>query len=176
MVINFEDVRSWNELNEFDIERGISNIISLNSPSSENTAKTMDAHLLRNKPEIVSYSLNSLKSEFQKVHNRNKEKRKNLESKLKALEMKTNIIKEYSMKKGYSNSKYLKISLDKDEGRLEHKNMTFRATLASKPIIKYNSKSKILSSYTKKMSIKRNQRDRSPKMSFSVSNNKVLEF
>jgi hypothetical protein len=135
MVINFEDVQSWDVLNEFDIEKGISNIISLNSPSSENTAKTMEIHLLRNKPEIMTYTLNSLKNEFQKVNNRNREKRKNLENKLKALEHKTNIIKQYSMKKGYSNSKYLKISLDKNEGRLEHKNMTFRATLPSKPII-----------------------------------------
>jgi hypothetical protein len=153
----------------------ISGIRQMNLTKSINTAKTGDINSIRNKPEVITFSLNSLKTDFQKVNNKSREMRRNLENRLKTLEMRTNHIKEYSLKNGYPKSRYLKISLDKDEGRLEHKNMTHRTNVPVKSLIKYNSRAKILNSYTKNKSIKKISYN-SPKLSFSGSSTEGIKF
>jgi len=73
-------------------EKKSDRLLNLTSPSSINTNKTIDPEYIRRCPRIFSYNLNSIKSEFEKVHHSHRKEQKKLGNKLKKLKKKTKSI------------------------------------------------------------------------------------
>lgn len=74
-----------------DIDKLDHNFVALNSP---NSAKVTESRVYKSKPTVVSYSINALKNDFKKTHNKYLAKQKELESKRKKLEQKVSGLKQ----------------------------------------------------------------------------------
>lgn len=134
-----------------DVDKFSPNLISMISPTSEHTAKTTDYKYFKAQPEVANYSINSMKTDFSRIHSYNVSIQKKLDNKLKKLEKKTSSIKEKASTGTYLQSKYLQISLDK-EAVTEKRTKVIKPTKAKSFNMsgsKYSSKEKIFKNYWK---------------------------
>lgn len=140
-----------------DADKYSSNIVSLTSPSSVHTAKTAEVNIFKTQPEVVNYSINTLKTDLEKVHSLNLMKQRNLEHRLKKLEKKSSVIKEYTSANCFPQSKYLQISLNKQASKVEKRERVRKVSKSNSintSVTKYSSKEKVFRNYWKNKTTK----------------------